>query len=262
MIDIETRHALGEYYTPDWLCESVVNNFKIKDTNMLDPSCGSGYFLMAFLIKLKKAFPDITIEELSSQVVGIDIHPLSVQIAKTTLLIGMSNLIKKARKPVILKVYLANSIVTPEGTKDLFGEDYAVMFNKHRYYLPVKIFDYPDLFDRAIAVTDRLADMSIGKTDEKPGTITQAIRNYYKDVPVTLINKFYEIYKGFKLAKEQGKDSIWRFILQNSYKPFFLKNRFDFVIGNPTWFTYSSIKNSEYQQQLYNLAQKIRSASC
>ena len=257
LIDIETRQALGEYYTPDWLCESVVNNFKFeKNSNILDPSCGSGSFLMAVLTKLKTDFPDITIEELSGQVVGIDIHPLSVQIAKATLLIGMQNLIRKARKPVILRVYLANSIVTPEGTKDLFGEDYAVSFNKHRYNLPIKIFDFPELFDRAIIVCDKLADMSMGKTDEKPGTITQAIRNYHKDVPVNLINNFYEIYKGFKIAKEQGKDSIWRFILQNSYKPFFLKNRFDFVIGNPPWFTYSSIINADYQQQLYSLAQK------
>jgi type I restriction-modification system DNA methylase subunit len=43
MIDLDTRHTLGEYYTPDWLCERVVNEFEFKITDrILDPSCGSG----------------------------------------------------------------------------------------------------------------------------------------------------------------------------------------------------------------------------
>ena len=48
-------------------------------------------------------------------------------------------------------------------------------------------------------------------------------------------------------AKEAGRDSIWRFILQNTYRPFFLRNQFDFVIGNPPWLTYSQITVAEYQ---------------
>jgi len=35
-----------------------------------------------------------------------------------------------------------------------------------------------------------------------------------------------------QIAHNQGRDSIWKFILQNSYKPVFLMNRFDFVVGN------------------------------
>ena len=30
LIDIDTRHALGEYYTPDWLCERIVKEFEFK----------------------------------------------------------------------------------------------------------------------------------------------------------------------------------------------------------------------------------------
>ena len=30
LIDLDTRHALGEYYTPDWLCERVVNEFEFN----------------------------------------------------------------------------------------------------------------------------------------------------------------------------------------------------------------------------------------
>ena len=55
-------------------------------------------------------------------------------------------------------------------------------------------------------------------------------------------------------AKDAGRDSIWKFILQNTYKPVFLKNRFDFVIGNPPWLTYSGITNADYQAEIKRLA--------
>ena len=31
LIDLDTRHALGEYYTPDWLCEKIVNEYNFKN---------------------------------------------------------------------------------------------------------------------------------------------------------------------------------------------------------------------------------------
>ena len=48
LIDIDTRHALGEYYTPDWLCERVVDDLHLeRGYYALDPACGSGSFLRA-----------------------------------------------------------------------------------------------------------------------------------------------------------------------------------------------------------------------
>ena len=47
VINAEQRHALGEYYTPDWLAEAAVA--EVVDgpltQRVLDPSCGSGTFL-------------------------------------------------------------------------------------------------------------------------------------------------------------------------------------------------------------------------
>ncbi|MDP2362720.1 MAG: restriction endonuclease, partial [Ignavibacteria bacterium] len=70
-----------------------------------------------------------------------------------------------------------------------------------------------------------------------------------------IIESFYKVYVGLKSVKEKGRDSIWRFIVQNLYKPYFLSGKFDYVIGNPPWFTYSSIKNEEYQNTLNELAE-------
>ena len=49
LIDPKDRHDLGEYYTPDWLCELIVKELLPKHgfKTVLDPSCGSGSFLRA-----------------------------------------------------------------------------------------------------------------------------------------------------------------------------------------------------------------------
>ena len=47
VISAETRKALGEYYTPDWLANQVVSEVVTDPLNqrVLDPSCGSGTFV-------------------------------------------------------------------------------------------------------------------------------------------------------------------------------------------------------------------------
>ncbi|MBK7818302.1 MAG: SAM-dependent DNA methyltransferase [Sphingobacteriaceae bacterium] len=90
LIDLDTRHTLGEYYTPDWLCERIVKEFNFKASDkILDPACGSGSFLRAAIHRLKQLHPIISVEQINDHIYGIDIHPLSVQIAKTTLLLAL-----------------------------------------------------------------------------------------------------------------------------------------------------------------------------
>ena len=100
LIDLETRHALGEYYTPDWLCERIVNSLKFEAKAMfLDPACGSGSFLRAFIARMRRDFPGLCAEALAEQVVGIDIHPLSVLIAKTTVLLSQEQVSSRQKGP-------------------------------------------------------------------------------------------------------------------------------------------------------------------
>ncbi len=258
LIDLETRHALGEYYTPDWLCEKVVEHFKFeRDAQILDPSCGSGSFLIASVNRLRKLYPDLAAENIAAQIAGIDIHPLSVQVAKTTLLLALGESLRNARRPVSLRVYLANSLLTPElATVTMFGEEFSVVIDEKRYYLPKGAFNESKLFDHVVGVADFLANDTVDEANMPMAKFGAIIRNDFPTTTDTLIDRFYDIYKALKKAKETGRDSIWKFILQNSYKPFFLRKQFDYVVGNPPWFTYSSIKNADYQQLLRLLAGK------
>lgn len=257
LIDLDTRHALGEYYTPDWLCERVVKEYDFKPGDkILDPSCGSGSFLIAAVHRLKENNHGITPEEINDCIYGIDIHPLSVQIAKTTLLLSLGKGVVNAKKPIHLNVILANTLLAPEGVNNLFGEEFSMQIDKDKYHLNTQVFEDVRLFDEALAICEDLAEQTQGKKTEPKEVFTKVLANQYKQGGINdrISNSFYEVYKGFKKVKEAGRDSIWKFIVQNLYKPYFLKAKFDYIVGNPPWFTFSSIKNEEYQNTLDELA--------
>ncbi|WP_165768389.1 Eco57I restriction-modification methylase domain-containing protein [Hymenobacter amundsenii] len=258
LIDVGTRQALGEYYTPDWLCQQVAEHFTFeRAARILDPACGSGSFLLAAVRRLTQLHPDLPVEDLCQQVAGIDIHPLSVQIAKTTLLLALGKeRVRQARRPVQLRVYLSNTLLMPAKRNDvaLFADDLRLIINRKSVFLPREILDYPTLFDEGVSVAEHFAHETQKQADISETVLTTSIAKRAPKAPAHLHGIFYEMYQKLKQAKEKRTDSIWQFMLHNTYKPFFLRQQFDYVLGNPPWFTYNSIANKEYQQDLLRLA--------
>ncbi len=259
LIDLDTRHTLGEYYTPDWLCERIVSEFEFKQGDrILDPACGSGSFLIAAVHRFRELNPGITVEEINSSIYGIDIHPLSVQIAKTNMLLALGNDVVKSKNPVHLKIILANTLLAPDGVEDLFGKNFRMTIDKEILELSSQILEDVKVFDSSLEVCEELAEQTFGGKPATLETFGNVLRKQIKNGGFNkqVIESFYKIYQSLRKVKQHGRDSIWKFIVQNLYKPYFLSNKFDYVIGNPPWFTYSSIKNEEYQNTLNELAEK------
>ena len=91
-VEKSLRYKVGEYYTPWWLTELALKELKemgapIRDGIVLDPSCGSGRFLVsAFYKKVKEEGKDP--DEAYYEIVGIDINPLAVALARAELIIS------------------------------------------------------------------------------------------------------------------------------------------------------------------------------
>ncbi|MBI2968036.1 MAG: SAM-dependent DNA methyltransferase [Bacteroidetes bacterium] len=258
LIDLDTRHALGEYYTPDWLCERIVKEFNFKPTDkILDPACGSGSFLRAAIHRIKKNHPGTSAEQLNEHIFGIDIHPLSVQIAKTTMLLSLGKEIVKSKKPIHINIILANTLLAPDGVGSLFGSEFKLKIDKEVFLLNTQVLEEIELFDEGLELCEELADQTLHTKAEDEKTFENILcKKFPKNgFNGNITNGFYKIYLGLKSVKEKGRDSIWKFILQNIYKPYFLHGKFDYIIGNPPWFTYSSIRNEEYQNILNKLAE-------
>ena len=92
LIDPRQRHDLGEYYTPDWLasrmCERAITD--PLNQRVLDPACGSGTFpfhaVRRFLAAADAAGMSNrdALARCCEQVLGIDVHPVAVIVARVT----------------------------------------------------------------------------------------------------------------------------------------------------------------------------------
>ena len=128
--------------------------------------------------------------------------------------------------------------------------------DREKYVLNTQILEDVELFDTALDVCEDLAEQTMHRNPSSLDEFSQIlIRHRNKNgLPAQVFESFYEIYKGFKTVKEKDRDGIWKFIVQNLYKPYFLANQFAHVIGNPPWFTFSSVQNEKYQKVLNDLA--------
>ena len=107
------RHGLGEYYTPRWLAEHVLDQVGYSghgDARVFDPTCGSGTFLLAALRRWRQArerekgrrgerekdrlspLPPFSLSPFLP-VTGFDLHPLAVASARANCLLAIADLI-------------------------------------------------------------------------------------------------------------------------------------------------------------------------
>jgi len=94
-IDKEERKKLGQFYTPDWIINYILNNIPLKtDYKIIDPCCGSGGFLLkAYDILAEKlrtqGLSEYKIHEkiLKENLFGIDINPFAAQLTVMNLLL-------------------------------------------------------------------------------------------------------------------------------------------------------------------------------
>lgn len=180
-----------------------------------------------------------------------------MQIAKTTMLLALGKEVKDLRSPVRINIILANTLLAPvEREGKMFGSEFQVQIDKKKFLINTQILHDNELFDMAIDLCDTLAESTQHKKADDEIVFGNLLRKKYTNGGFNgnVTSGFYKIYEALKDVKERGRNSIWKFILQNLYKPYFLNNKFDFVIGNPPWFTYSSVRNEEYQKVLLSIA--------
>jgi hypothetical protein len=259
LVDPKTRHDLGEYYTPDWLAARMVARLLKEQPKafVLDPACGSGTFLYQAVRQKRTLLGDSleTLAHIQDAVVGVDIHPLAVIVAKTNYVLALGDLLRKRRGKIAIPIYLSNAIRLPEReaqtTLWMQLPSYRIELDGQAIYLPEKLLDQPTLYDRAIEAAREFAVQWAGRTVSE-SDFTNYLAAQYPALAADkwLARALFAIAEAFRRFIEARRDTIWAFVLKNAYKPLFLKGRFDLVIGNPPWLSYRYVEQPDYQRFL------------
>ena len=128
LVDDQIRHDLGEYYTPDWLAQHLLNKVDYDgnpEMKVLDPASGSGTFLVECINRLRQKCEERKMSKLETLrtiihlIKGLDLNPLAVISARANYILSISDLVFSLGDDVEIPVYLADCINVPlEKTAD------------------------------------------------------------------------------------------------------------------------------------------------
>jgi type I restriction-modification system DNA methylase subunit len=114
MVPKSIRHFLGEYYTPQNIADYILNKskeFLKSDYKAIDPTCGSGAFLLSVI---KDKIYSNRIDRILDEVVGADINPTVIITAKFNYILAVyPSMLKSGIKPndITVPIYLQDIIL-------------------------------------------------------------------------------------------------------------------------------------------------------
>lgn len=268
LVPKKIRHDLGEYYTPDWLAELVLDEVgwtletfekKAEEKNnplaplelrLLDPACGSGTFLVLAISRLREYIEEHWIDKgaalrrIVKNVVGFDLNPLAVIASRANYLIALGDLLReRGAEPIEIPVYLADSILV-ERRSTLTGLTYVLRTAVGEFAVPTSIVK-KGLLAKTLSILEECVREEY-KSNEFKARLLREVS--LEKAETSIIIKLFEIL--LKLEKE-GKNRIWMRVLKNSFAPFFV-GKFDYVVGNPPWVAWENLPNG-YRELLREL---------
>jgi len=267
LVPSDLRHRLGEFYTPDWLANYLLDEVGLSLENLLkmggedplkplelrilDPACGSGTFLVLYISRLRRYaeehfLQDTLISYVLKNVEGFDLNPLAVLTARTNYLLAIADLLTYATGPVEIPVYLADSIMVEKRTS-LVGNVYVLRTSVGDFEIPVDIVE-KGLLPGILAEIVRCLENRYSVEDFKRRLGTACKLNSGE---LSALAKLYE--KLLKL-EEEGRNRVWVAIIRNAFAPI-LKGRFDYVVGNPPWVNWENLPEAyrEASRPLWDL---------
>lgn len=251
----EVRHALGEFYTPDWLAEHGMDliGWDTEDT-LTDPTCGSGTFLLEALRRRRLRHGDsASASLLLAGLHGIDLNPLAVLAAKGSLAVFLSPFLDPSN-PIRLPVYLADAINPATVSTGLFPSYSYVMqteIGPKEFSVPKGMIDHADffkVFGRIRTLID--ADVSVDR-------IITGTRSYFERMGLedSEVQTVEATIRELVLLHEQGWNGIWCAILADRFAAGAIPPS-THVCGNPPWVKWSNLPE-EYTRTIQSQCKQL-----
>ena len=247
----EERRKMGEYYTPKWLARAIVDEV-VGDplgTVVMDPACGSGTFIECMAQRLIGAAQDTglgageTLERLLGKIVGIDLHPVAVQLAKATWVLSCREVITAARTAghrddITPPVHLGDSLQLRYDRRTIFSGEYIVLATNEFldgerlvFQVPMSLARRADVFGRLLMELAQAVQR--GQDGGRVLDIYGAAEGAERDGMSRIADQMGRLHR-------ENRDHVWAYYLRNMVRPAVIaEDKAGAIVGNPPWQTYS-----------------------
>lgn len=272
----EHRLLLGQDFTPHWVAKCMVE-YAIEDIEeepaILDMCCGSGVFLIEAIRKVREKYT-INPKEYNAEkdkivfscVMGFDIDPLAVMLAKVNWIMSMRDLFPYHSGQITIPVYHADSLFVatpithnmPSGSQD----SYVMHFDNNEVEIPGHMLTsaHRRTFDAFMSICYKYA---MKRAEKKESNLTDKQIDFVltsveaeSNIELSRIERQTERVAAYNLIlqlenlQRRGRNGIWYFILNNSYKPGLVTNQFNCIVSNPPWLAMSKLVDNPYKKTL------------
>ena len=250
VITQEERKRLGEYYTPRWLAKEITEIVVDAPLSqrVLDPSCGSGTFIETAVERILNHSGGLsrteTLKKLQENVVGIDIHPVAVQLAKATWVMAAADTIRAARGEgtgtgaVSAPIYLGDSMQLRYDTGTLTASQSIELETGETlpgHETPI-IFRIPRELARRQADIDRLISEMATAIDE--GRDAEHVADAY-EMSEDCRQSIKAVATAMRKLHAADRNHVWAYYIRNMIRPAVIaEEKVHRIIGNPPWLTY------------------------
>jgi len=251
LIDPETRRRIGEYYTPLWLVDFILDHFNLRDKSILDPFCGSGTFLVRAFHRKVDQGEDV--DKAFDSLIGYDVNPLAVAVTRAELIIAYRRRAgKEPKNPP--HIYHADTFAMWFGEEQFLPDEVKKLVVAARNYLDVLVnFNGVKVGNIAegLSLVEKLITSSLRYSFAECGTDEKCLEEriaYYMDelsrgAESSFVKAFLQHSKEAhvpsrltNLITKYGGNDVWGLVMSSIYAPILL-TRFkpDIIVTNPPW---------------------------
>ncbi|MCH4047818.1 MAG: hypothetical protein LKH11_01620 [Solobacterium sp.] len=241
IMPISVRHSLGEYYTPGWLAENVINcglghlPYDKNNIRVIDTTAGSGTFIQKTIEKKREKYAVLSnsdiLHHILTEVAAIDANTLAVILARINYFLGIADLIEDDDE-IYIPVFIGDSTIP----KTMVSDD--------KYYLDIIQTGTGKQITVKVPKKSTENKQAFIKTMQSLPVFAHDDNNEWRDQLKKLCTNEVELSDiSDSWETMRNNELVTPAVINSMINSYLLCNigKFDLIVGNPPWVDWKTL---------------------